>query len=253
MPTSVTTGTTLYLYGITSADSPPQASMVGVEGASVEYIAEGRLAAVASHLAARNVRPRRANLSAHHQVLRSLSEAQTVLPMVFGTMAGGEEELRALLRHHQEPLCSLLERLKGKVEMSLKVYWDTPNIIEYFVANHRELEEMRNRLFRFGHAPTTEERIELGRLFESLLSSSRERHTARIMEALAPCSVEARAGEPGDERMVMRLACLVEKGRQREWEEGVRRAASLFDNHYCFNYSGPFAPQTFAQIELTAV
>jgi hypothetical protein len=30
----------------------------------------------------------------------------------------------------------------------------------------------------------------------------------------------------------------------------VERAAQGFDNHYCFEYSGPWAPYNFAEIDL---
>ena len=106
--------------------------------------------------------------------------------------------------------------------MGLKVYWDLPNVFEYFVATHQELESMRNRLFRPGRTPTMEEKVELGERFVSLLQQARERHTRRVKEALAEYCVEVRGIDPGEERMILKLACLVEKDRQAEWEEGVR-------------------------------
>ena len=59
-----------------------------------------------------------------------------------------------------------------------------------------------------------------------------------------------RAIDPGDERLIMKLACLVPRDRQAEWEEGVRRAASLFDDHYRFDYNGPWPPYSFVDIDL---
>ncbi len=48
----------------------------------------------------------------------------------------------------------------------------------------------------------------------------------------------------------MKLACLVEKSHRQQWENGVEAAAHAFDNNYCFQYSGPWAPYNFAEIEL---
>ena len=48
----------------------------------------------------------------------------------------------------------------------------------------------------------------------------------------------------------MKLACLVERDGQRQWEEGVRQAAWLFDDHYRFDYNGPWPPYNFADIDL---
>jgi hypothetical protein len=109
-------------------------SFSGVGGANVEFIAEGSLAAVVSQLGTEKVRPQRANLAAHHRILHDLAEQRPVLPVAFGTITGDEEQLRRVLRRNREALAGLLERLRGKVEMGLKVYWDLPNVFEYFVA-----------------------------------------------------------------------------------------------------------------------
>ena len=176
-----------------------------------------------------------------------------MLPVAFGTLVRGEAELRSLLRHSAGTLTGLLARLTGRVEMGLKVYWETANIFEYFVATHQELEAMRNRLFRPGRQSSVDEKVELGRLFGTLLEQSRRRHTDRVSEALAPHCVEVRPVDFGEERMIMKLACLVEADRQPQWEEGVYQAARLFDDHYRFEFNGPWPPYNFAHVDLRSV
>lgn len=242
--------TGLYLYGITAPQRPLACPAGGVAGADVESIAEDRVVAVVSRLGPVRLRPQRANLAAHHRILRDLGQQQPVLPVAFGTIVGSEEELRRILRKNREALARLLERLRGKVEMGLKVFWDLPNVFDYFVATHQELEHLRNRLFRPGRAATLEQKVELGELFVSLLQQARQRHTQRVKEALAPYSAQVASIDPGDERMIMKLACLVEKDRQQQWEEGVGQAAQLFDDHYRFDYSGPWPPYNFVDIDL---
>ena len=245
----------LYLYGITVADlmlCPGHHVLMagGVGGSDVELVVEGSLAAIVSPLGEGKVRPQRANLAAHHRILRDLADERPVLPVVFGTITGNEGQLRRVLRRNESALAGLLDRLRDKVEMGLKVYWDLPNVFEYFVATHQELESMRNRLFRPGRTPTVEEKVELGERFVSLLQQARERHSRRVKETLAACSVEVRSIDPGEERMILKLACLVEKDRQEQWEEGVRKAARLFDDHYRFDYNGPWPPYNFADVDL---
>ena len=60
-----------------------------------------------------------------------------------------------------------------------------------------------------------------------------------------------RSVDPGEERMILKLASLIDRRRQAEWEEGVRRAALLFDDHYRFEYNGPWPPYSFADVTLT--
>ena len=247
--TSAPSQTALYLYGITVAD-PILRTLSGVGGSDVELVVEGGLAAVVSPLGVGKVRPQRANLAAHHRILHDLAEERPVLPVVFGTVTGNEGELRRILRRNQGSLADSLARLRDKVEMGLKVYWDLPNVFEYFVATHQELESMRNRLFRAGRTPSLEEKVELGERVVSLLQQARQRHSQRVQETLAACSVEVRSIDPGEERMILKLACLVEKDRLARWEEGVRLAATSFDDHYRFDYNGPWPPYNFADVDL---
>ena len=249
-PASPADQAALYLYGITVAGAAAGIAG-GVAGAAVETIVEGGLAAVVSRLGGARLRPQRAHLAAHHRVLRDLAAAASILPVVFGTLVSREDDLRGVLRQNHEAWASRLARLDHKVEMGLKVYWDLPNVFEYFVATHQELEAMRNRLFRPGRAPSVEEKVALGELFAALLQQARQRHARRIQEALAPSCVEVRSIDPGDERMILKCACLVESGRQAQWEAGVHRAAGLFDDHYRFDYNGPWPPYNFAEIDLT--
>lgn len=239
----------LYLYGITVSGAA-DAYAPGVAGARVAEVVEGRLAALVSRLAEPKVRPQRANLAAHHAVLRDLAARRPVLPVAFGTIADGEDELRDVLRQNYASLSDRLDWLQGAVEMALKVYWETENIFEFFVATHRELEEMRNRLFRPGRVPTVDEKIRLGQFFADVAEQSRRRHTQRVTTALSPHCLSIRALDASEERLVMKLACLVQKSRRQQWENGVETVAREFDSHYCFQLSGPWAPYNFAEVDL---
>ena len=160
------------------------------------------------------IRPQRANLAVHHKLLHELVQRQAVLPCAFGTVATSEEQLLEVLRTNCDELLRQLAVLRGKVEMSLGVYWNTSNIFEFFVANNQELKEMRDRVFRPGREPSMDERLELGRLFESLLQQCRERHTQQVIDTLSPYCAEIRAVDPGAEQMIMKLVCLVHKDQQ---------------------------------------
>jgi len=250
---AVTTNATevgLYLYGITVTQGVLPVEVPGIENAEVEQVVEGSLAAIVTRVTTAKIRPRRANLAAHHHVLRDLTEQRPILPVAFGTIASSEEQLREVLRQNHDALVEQLERLRGRIEMGLGVYWETPNIFEFFVATHRELEQMRDRLFRPGKTPTFEQKVEMGRLFESLLQDSRQRHTRQVVDALSPYCAEIRTVDPGEEKMIMKLACLVEANRRQQWEDGIQVVARHFDNHYCFKYTGPWAPHNFADIDL---
>ena len=240
----------LYLYGIIDTQDGLDVSMSGIEGGHIETIEADGIAAVVTRVGRQKIRPQRANLAVHNKLLQELVQRQAVLPCAFGTVATSEDQLLEVLRTNCGELLRELAMLRGKMEMSLGVYWNTSNIFEFFVANNQELKEARDRLFRPGREPSMEERLELGKLFESLLGQCRERHTQQVIDTLSPYCAEIRAVDPGAEQMIMKLVCLVHKDQQQRFEEGVQEAARKFDDHYTFKYSGPWAPFDFVDISL---
>jgi cytidylate kinase len=239
-----------YLYAIVAGGESRSYPSLGIEGNDVYTITEGRVAAVVSGLAGSKIRPQRANLAAHQAVLKCLMADTTPLPMAFGTIAASPQAIRGILVRNQHAFQEQIRRVAGKVEMGLRVAWDVPNIFEYFVNTHAELRLARDRLVGARHEFTQEEKIELGRMFDRLLHDDREDHTRRVQHALAPVCVELKANQCRNEHEVMNVACLVRRDAQEEFSDGVFAAAKLFDNNFTFDYSGPWAPHNFVELEL---
>ncbi len=240
-----------YVYAVIGARGAAGLDFAGIDGRPLEAVARDGAAAVVSDLAAERIRPERRHLAAHRAVLGRLLELNDgVLPMRFGTIASGPGEIARLLARNRELFARQLRRVAGKVEMGLRARWDVPNIFEYFVRTHPELRELRDRVFRAGARPLQEERIELGRSFERLLNEDRLAHTGVLEEVLAPRCAEIRRGAPRQEKEIANLACLVERRRRGEFEDGVLEAARRFDNNFAFDYNGPWAPHAFAEVNL---
>ena len=160
------------------------------------------------------------------------------------------EDIRRILALNEEPLVEGLQRVSGRVEMGLRARWDVPNVFEYLVGRHEELCAMRDQAFRQGQEPSHEERIELGRLVEHLLEQERTTLAERVEEVLRPYCIEIKENKVHDEREIVSLACLIERGTEDAFAQGVMEAANLFDANYCFDYNGPWAPHNFVDVNL---
>jgi len=249
-PAAPAAGGRNYLYAIVAGGEARSYPSLGIDGNDVYAIDGGRVAAVVSGLAGSRIRPQRANLAAHQAVLKRLMADTTPLPMAFGTIAASLEAIRGILVRNQRAFQEQLLRVAGKVEMGLRVAWDVPNIFEYFVNTHTELRLARDRLLGARHEFTQEEKIELGRMFDRLLNDDREDHTRKVQRALAPVCAEFKANQCRGEHEVMNVACLVRREAQEEFSAVVFAAARLFDNSFTFDYSGPWAPHNFVELEL---
>jgi len=191
------------------------------------------------------------NIAAHQKVLSALLAVTTPLPISFGTVAEDAQAIHTALRHSHVELKEALERVRGKVEMGLNVRWDLANIFEYFVDRHPPLKALRDTLYTGDREPPRDRKIELGRLFSQLLEEDRERYTAQVETVLQGCCAEIRRGEPRKEAEIMRLACLVGRTDQAAFEAVVFKAAQAFDDHYAFDFNGPWAPHSFVDVSIT--
>ncbi|MGA2175968.1 MAG: GvpL/GvpF family gas vesicle protein [Verrucomicrobiota bacterium] len=239
-----------YLYAIAALGKDRAYDVAGIDGGAVYSVRHGPVAAVVSDCARQKLRPERAHLAAHKEVLQRLMLDGTVLPMAFGTIADDVKAVRRLLALNQEVFMEQLERVAGKVEMGLRVKWDVPNIFEYFIDIHAELRAARDRLLGNQREPRPEDKIELGQLFDRILNEDRAAHSEKLEEALAPCCAEIKRSPLRNVNEVANLNCLVARHEQKQLEEAVFQAASLFDNNYAFDLNGPWAPHNFVEMDL---
>src|SRR5687768_5385489 len=94
--------------------------LAGVGGAAVRLLNLGRLAAVVSDAGGEPVAVTEENLLAHNRVNAAALAASTPLPFRFGTRAA-PERLAEYAASNEEALASALARVRGCVEMSVKL------------------------------------------------------------------------------------------------------------------------------------
>ena len=240
-----------YLYAIIESDQDLELGPCGIDGGPVYALHSNGVAAVVSDLPrGERLRPERRRLAAHHDVLKRLMDRFTILPMTFGMVADNVGAVRKLLSANHDTLAAQLKLLAGKVEMGLLVVWDVPNIFEYFVDTHADLRLIRDQVFRGDRDPSQEDKIELGRIFDHLLDDERRQQTERVTRVLKKCTFAIKENKLKQEREVMNLACLVAKDELKSFEQGVFEAANQFDNHYAFDFNGPWTPHNFVEVNL---
>ena len=239
------------LYALCAAEGEiPIYKVKGLEAAAVYAIDNGELRAIVSDTLSPRVRPERRNITAHQAVLHYLMEHGTVLPMRFGVIARNADAIKKLLEANRKSIKEHIHRLSDRVEMGLRVSWDTSNIYEYFVSTHPVLREARDELYRTSDNIQRDQKVELGRLYESLRDADRKECAEKVKEVLSDYCEDIIENPAKKEKDVMNLACLVERKRMDEFAKGVFQASKLFDNVYLFDYTGPWAPHNFVSLDL---
>jgi hypothetical protein len=122
--------TTFYLYAISDRPEAPVPAQPGLEEAALLSIPYQSIAAIGSPFSAGEAAPTEANLWRHEAVVESLMADRAVLPVRFGAILAGEMAVRAALAAHYTNFLAGLDRVRGRVELGLRILWDDDLQIE---------------------------------------------------------------------------------------------------------------------------
>lgn len=112
----------IYAYGICEATrTPSPADRRGLGGAKLRTLQSGGLAAVYSCHRSLRPQPSRELILSHEHVVEAMMTRGPVLPLRFGTQLERPEHLASALEARREEMMQALERVRGKVELAVRV------------------------------------------------------------------------------------------------------------------------------------
>jgi hypothetical protein len=116
--------TAFYLYAISDRPEATVPAQPGLEEAALLSIAYQGIAAIGSPFTAAVATPTETNLWRHEAVVESLMADRAVLPVRFGAILASEMAVRAALAAHYTNFLTSLDRVRGRVELGLRILWD---------------------------------------------------------------------------------------------------------------------------------
>jgi hypothetical protein len=217
----------------------------GVGGAPVRLLSLGRLSAVVSDAHAEPFAVTEENLLAHNRVNAAALAVSTPLPFRFGTRAA-PERLAEYAASNEAALAEALARVRGRVEMSVKLMEKTEG---------EEKAEGKSE----SEAGGGEEAAAVGRGTAFLLKKRREvlgEEAARLhaeelaawlAAGLAGLACESAARVSPSEAIVVRAAHLVERERVAEYRTRLRELGAGRPALRLLT-SGPWPPYSFSDL-----
>ncbi len=181
------------------------------------------------------------NLQKHEEVIGCVQEKAAVLPMSFSTICKSEEKVLELLKTYYTQFNQNLERIKGKEEMGIKVFYR----LDFEAEDKQDKELMTNpkeyMMKRYERFQTRQNRI------DNVLKPIEDYH-----KKLVECASESIAVRPLKNNLIFNASYLVEKGRRTEFDQAVRE---LIRNNptYKIHYSGPWPAYHFVNIDREGV
>ena len=244
----------LYLYGIVRRPSSKNAKFpdrgVGEPVAPVRLLAYGDIAAVVSPVDenaggdAAGVRAMRRDMARHTDVLSRTLEVSCVLPARFGLILPDERTLTdALLEPQYEHLLEQLDRLDGRIEVSVRADYIEERIIA-------EVVRQQPQLARGGGG--YQDRIETGRRIAQAMRALRERNAQYLVDRLEPLSEGVSISKPLSDLNLVRASFLIRRYRLNHFDRALEELTAEAGSRMRLACVGPLPPYSFVDLHLSA-
>ena len=213
-------------------------------------------------------------LLTHERVVEALMSSHTVLPMRYGTVVLDISEILGIIEAQRENIEALIEKVRDKVELGVKVLWN-PEPIKLKV-KHDDCEVERGgeakgqkgkgakgqlpscylAILPFTQQYSIKEegrRYLMEKLYEEIIQrkvkSYGEKFISHILEKLSSLSSDKVSVKFPTEKLLLSASFLVEKGNVADFEMLVQQLIIEYQQ-LSFLLTGPWPPYNFTTIQL---
>jgi hypothetical protein len=167
-------------------------------------------------------------------------------------MAGDEAVIADFLAPEHDALAAALARFAGKVQLTVKGFYDGDSMLREVVAGSPAIARLRAEVAELPEAAAYAKRIQLGQLVADEVERARERDGALVRERLAPLAVAAQAEGVSGPDAAANAAFLVERNRIEAFSRAVAELGQELAGHVRLRYVGPLPPYSFADADADA-
>ena len=239
------TGAAVYVYGVVGADAVAP-DCAGIDAEPLRLIGDDGLAALVSDVTQEPAFGRQA-LTAHSEVLEAVLATATVLPMRFGVVMEDDAAVREhLLAAHRDELLAQLDRLSGRVELTLRATYEEAPLLREILAEEPQIRDLHAQNAGGGGYL---DRVRLGEMIALAVDARRHRDAEQIMSLLAPLAEDYQLAEPRHERMALSASFLISREAISTFDAAVDDVALRQKHRMRLRYTGPLPPHSFVTLE----
>jgi len=238
-----------YVYCIVESDEARNFGPVGIGGRGdpVTIVSFDGLGAVISPAPLRKYPVTRENTLCHEKVIEGvMSQDYTVLPVRFGTVANSAQEIRDVLRKRSREFKDLLRDMDNRVELGVKAVW--LNMEAVFKEVAEENVEIKSLKARAEKGATRGTLIRIGEMVKDALEKKKDKESAHILSPLRRIAADCKVNKCYGDSMFLNSVFLVDRHRERDFDEAIERLRAGYDGRARISYVGPAPPFNFVNI-----
>jgi hypothetical protein len=255
-----------YIYCIIGTSQERNFGPIGIGGRGDEVLTVGYndLSMIVSNHPITKFVVNRENMLAHEKVIEEvMKEFDSVLPVRFGTVASGADEIRNLLDRRYREFKDILRDMDHKIELGVKGIWKNMNLIfKEIVEGNKEIKKLKEKIQNNPPSPPfskgglggfsngVQAKTEVGKMVEQALAKKKEKEAERFVDILRRTYIDHRLNKTIGDEMFMSAAFLIDKGREKEFDNIMDDLSEEYKDRIKFMYAGPLPVFNFVNITI---
>jgi len=262
-----------YIYCIIGTKQERNFGPIGMSGEEVLTIGYDDLSMIVSSHPMTKFVVNKENMLAHERVIEEvMKEFGSVLPVRFGTIASNADEIRNLLDRRYREFKNLLRDMDHKVELGVKGIWKDMDVIFKEVVDENKAIKMLKEKIQNDTSPVRDDKslngtskknihpvrksfsngvqtkMEVGKMVEQALVKKKEKEAGSVVDALRHTASDYKLNKPISDGMFINAAFLVDRGREKEFDNIMDDLSDKYKDRIKFMYAGPLSPYNFVNI-----
>lgn len=247
-----------YIYGFVSTNERQNLGPIGINRGEVYHFPYRDVAAVVSDLRFTdfNDLPKETllrNLAIYQAVIERVMKDRHIIPVKFGTMIRGDEELKRVLENGYAQINANLKQMEGKIELNVAAVWSDMGTILKEIGEEEGIKRLKEEAASRPPDQIFDVKINVGKLVKELLDKEREESASLILDTLKREAEDYRPHGVMDDSMIINAAFLINKDKQDVFEEKVDELDGHYQNKINFRIVGPLPPYSFSTLEIKKV
>ncbi|WP_183041125.1 GvpL/GvpF family gas vesicle protein [Salipaludibacillus neizhouensis] len=266
----------IYVYAFLPAQEASSEKITGIKGIDpnneVKFHTRTELTAVickvpATDFAEENFKQNVENIkwlqqraSHHHELMNTLHDKFTILPLKFGTIYENEERLEQMMSEYYEQMKTILEEVQDKEEWNLKIYSDPQVFSKKVLEENREIEAKKKEISELSKGKQFFARKKLDQFITDQIKAETEKKCKEVHDKILKFSQNAEVKKNWeqkvtgrDDEMSWNCVYLMETG---ENVEAFTRLVEEYQKHsveenegLLFESTGPWPAYHFANFK----
>ena len=241
-----------YIYCIIGTKQERNFGPIGIGSDEVLTIGYEDLSMVVSNHPMTKFVVDRENMITHEKVIEEvMKEFGSVLPVRFGTIASSADEIRNLLDRRYGEFKNALRDMDHKVELGVKGIWKNMDVIfKEVVDENKAIKRTKEDIQNDKNKKNIQAKMEVGKMVEKDPEKKKEKEAERIVDVLRRTAFDHKLNKTISDGMFINAAFLVDKGREKEFDNMMDDLSEGYKNRIKFLYAGPLPVFNFANITI---